>query len=193
MIDKIKKYLLIIAGILIISVIFSIILYFLKLLLGFSQEKFNEIIIAGISQSILSGVILYFIFNEIFVKKPKVRLCVESSIPVSGELLLKFYINNTGDLLAKNILLTAQFENLEILEIKSPNFINISHFRSGRPAIQFDNSESTGILHAYPKIRNSYIGEILFKIKDTKERIEVKYDIIAEQMDFFSDNLIIKI
>jgi len=33
----------------------------------------------------------------------------------------------------------------------------------------------------------------LFRIKDEKEKVGMKYDIIAEQMDPFEDSLIIKI
>jgi len=133
--SKVKKYFFIFIGLFIISIIFSIILSILRIFLGFSQEKFNEIIIAGIFQSILSGVILYFIFNEIFVKRPKVRLYVEPSKLASGELSLKFYLNNTGDLFAKNILLTAQFENLNMLKIENVKLKDISRHRSGKPAI----------------------------------------------------------
>ena len=151
---------------LIISIVFIIILFILKLLLGFSQEKFNETIMAGIFQTILSSLILYVVFDTVFVKRPKVRLVIESQKTSNDELILKFYLNNTGDLLAKNILLTAQFENLNILKIRDNKFKDISELRSHMPAIQFDGQS---VLHAYPKVRNSYIGEVGFKIKDLKK------------------------
>jgi len=76
---------------LIISIVFIIILFILKLLLGFSQEKFNETIMAGIFQTILSSLILYVVFDTVFVKRPKVRLVIESQKTSNDELILKFY------------------------------------------------------------------------------------------------------
>jgi len=193
MISRIKKYLFVLIGILIIFIIFSIFLFFLKKILGFSQEKFNEIILGGFSQSVLSSVFLYFIFNELLIKRPKVRLYVEPrTIDIKdGEFSLKFYINNTGYSTAKNILLTAQFNNLEIIKFVDGNFKDISKHRGGLAAIQFD--KNIGVLHAYPEIRNSYIGEILFKIKERKNRIDIKYDVVAEQMELFEDTISLKV
>ena len=182
MISKIKKYFLISIGILIIFVIFSISLLILKLFLGFSQEKFNEIILAGLYQSTLSGVILYIIFNELFVKRPKLRLYIEPKEVKSKEFKLDFYIKNIGNLSAKDALLIMSFPDLEIIgEI----FIG---GKSKRIDYLYGNTHTIQINCDKPIYQfgkgNQQIASLQFRLKELKE-IKIRYVVEAERVDYF--------
>jgi len=153
---------------------------------------FWQMIIADAIGGIISGLIVaigvYFIFDKILIKRPKVRLYIEPNGPKldnEGKFILKFYLHNIGNANAKNVLLTIEFDNLEIVEIPKGNFKRIDKHRGDTPSVQLDLGER--VLHPRREIRNFYIGEILFKLKKPQKEIEIEYDLVADDMKFFKD------
>lgn len=171
-------------------VIFIIMGYF-----KFTWELINKYMVIGDSiAGIIAGVVLYWILNYYLIKKPKVRLYTENNSPkiIEGknEFKLKFYINNKSNSAAKNMRLTAEFYNLEILKGKRADgegFRRLDFFGlRSNPSIQFDYfGIHNNIVYNYPDEKNTYIGEILFKIKEPSKKIWLKYDIVAENMSYF--------
>ena len=125
--------------------------------------------------------------------RPVVRLYIEPNIinleDIDSEFTLRFYIQNNGSLMTKNIILTMGFSGLEVIR-DFPTFRRIDVHRGGTPSIQF-NSGGTPL---YPvKNRNTYIGELAFRLNKNKERIDIRYDIVAENMGIFEGTYPIKI
>ena len=145
-------------------------------------------IIEGVTSGIVVGIILYFIFDKILIKRPKVRLYVspiEPDLDVDNEFKLEFYLHNIGNANAKNVLLTMEFNGLEVAEVIEGKFKPIDRHRGGKPSLQFDLLEKA--LHPRKEIRNMFIGEVLFKLKETKKEIDIEYDVVADDMNFFKD------
>ena len=145
-------------------------------------------IIGGIASGLIVAIGLYFIFDRILIKRPKVRLYISPDEPEAdkdSEFKLEFYLHNIGDSNAKNVLLTMEFNGLEIVEIIEGNFKTIDRHRGGRPSLQFDLVNR--VLHPRKETRNIFIGEVLFKFKKPNEKIEVEYDVVADDMKFFKD------
>lgn len=183
MIEKIKKYLFIIFGILVIFIIFSIVLFIVKISLGFSQEKFNELILAGLFQSILSGGILYFIFSELLVRRPRLRLYVEPNEIRDKEFLLHFYIKNIGDSNAKDALFIISFPDLEIIKeyiTGEKEHKRIDYLYGNTSTIQINFNKP---IYQHNKA-NQPMADISFRFKKIKD-IEMRYSIEAENMDYF--------
>lgn len=181
--ETIKKYLFIIFGILAIFIIFSIIIFIVKIYLGFSQEKFNELILAGLFQSILSGGILYIIFSELLVRRSKLRLYIEPKEITDKKFTLHFYIKNIGNSNAKDTLLIISFPDLEIIEEyikgkKEHTRIDYLYGDTATVQINFDKP-----IYQYGKA-NQHIADIMFKFKKIKE-IKIRYSVEAENMDYF--------
>jgi hypothetical protein len=160
-----------------------------------------EEIIAGIVGSIMVGIILYFIFDKIIIKRPKVRLHISpSELNLENdrsEFELEFYLHNIGDFVAKHILFTAEFPDLDIIRLvkkdEKQRLKRIDKHRGGRPSIQHYYPESKGVLHPYSRIRNVYFGKIVARLNKATNEIKIKYDINAENMIFFEDIYKIKV
>lgn len=90
---------------------------------------------------------------------------------------MRFYLANRGKAIAKYMLFTASFFNVDIL-IKEGNFIRLDELR-GTPSIQF--SDYQNILHPHPSRRTS-IGMISFTIKNKNEPIKMIYELQSEDM-----------
>jgi hypothetical protein len=177
--ENIKKIFLYVFLILLISVIFSLLFSLLKGVLGFSQEKFNEIVMAGFFQSILSGTVLYFIFNEFLVKRPKLRLYIEPNKINEKEFILDFYIKNIGNFSAKDTIITISFPDLIIIE-QFKGGERIDSLRGNTPTIQMSSKS------IHPRGgSNQQIAKIKFRFSKIKKEIEIRYDVEAENMDYF--------
>lgn len=157
------------------------------------MSTFCENIIANIIGGIFAGIsvsiAMYFIFDKILIKRSKVKLYIEPNRlnleNENSEFELKFYLHNIGNSIAKNILFTANFPNLEVINFYK--FTPLDKFRGGTPSIQYHLPESRGVLHPHPKHpRNTYIGKILSKLKKSKKEIKIEYDINAESMIFYN-------
>lgn len=134
------------------------------------------------------------LFLSLFKRKQQsvVRLYVEPNVinleGKDSEFTLKFYINNNGNLIAKDILLMIFFDDLEIVK-DSPNLRRIDELQGGIPSVQFNNGKPI-----YPvKGRNNYIGELAFKLKVNKEKIDILYNVVADSMSIFESTYPIKI
>lgn len=156
------------------------------------SDIFENIIIAEIIGGVVSGIvvgfILYLVFDKILIKRPKVRLYIspdEPDLDEDNEFKLEFYLHNIGDANAKNVLLTMEFNGLEVVEVIEGKFKSIDRHRGGKPSLQFDLVER--VLHPRKEIRNIFIGEVLFKLKEPRKEIEIEYDVVADDMKFFKD------
>ena len=184
---KIKQYFKIFIGILIIWVILSLIFIIVKKLLDFSEEKFKEIIIAGIFQSTISGIILYFIFNELLARQANLTLFVEPSKIEDKQFKLNFYIKNIGDSPAKNTLLILSFPGLEIIEEfitseKKHKRIDYLYGNTATLQINFDKP-----IYRYGK-GNQQIAVLKFRLKDEgMKEAEIRYSVEAEGMNYLED------
>jgi len=177
-----KKELLLISVILVISFIYSV---------SLNISKNIPAIISGVVSGVVTGVILYLVFNYIIIKRPKVRLYVEDSKPKLNEdqqFLLRFYLNNTGNTCAKDIQLTVDFHNLEVVRNEG-KFIPLDRHRGNKPSIQFNNPKT---LYNYPTLTNCYIGEVSFRVKNLSEETFIVYDVVGEDMEYFKDIIKIK-
>lgn len=145
-------------------------------------------IIGGIASGLIVAIGLYFIFDKFLIKRPKVRLYIspnEPDVDKDNEFKLEFYLHNIGNSNAKNVLLTMEFSGLEVIEVIEGKFKPLDRHRGGKPSLQFDLVER--VLHPRKEIRNIFIGEVLFKLKEPKEEIWIDYDIVADDMKFFRD------
>lgn len=134
-------------------------------------------------------------FFHLFKRKqqPIVRLYIEPNVinleNKDSEFALRFYVQNNGNLMTKNIILTMGFSGLEIVKDYS-NFRRIDQHRDGTPSIQFNS----GPIPLYPvKNRNTYIGEMTFRLREVKGQINIRYDIVAENMSFLNGMYPIKV
>ncbi len=123
---------------------------------------------------------------DFFNKRRKPLLYVKIDIldfDVKENLLkLRFNINNKGKAIAKHVRFTANFLNLNILNIEPSNVKRIDHIRS-LPSIQYDGTLENVF---YPQ-QQTQIADIQLSIIDINKTYNINCNIFAENMEEVQD------
>lgn len=118
-------------------------------------------------------------------RKPKLSLRFEM-IEVNLQDLsftLRAFLRNQGKALAKHARVTASFTNLGIVTIAKGQLQRIDDLRDV-PSIQWDCSMGRVIYHSG---RETRIWDMELKVKNGLEPVRIQYDLVAEDMDSFTE------
>ena len=96
---------------------------------------------------------------------------------------LRVFIHNTGKAVAKYTTVTASFVNLDIINIPKGAAKRINDIRGNLPSLQWDYFDN--VIH--PTGIRTRIWDIKLKVKDNSKHFAVSYDVVAEDMDLFTD------
>jgi len=96
---------------------------------------------------------------------------------------LRVFIHNTGKAVAKYTTVTASFVNLDIINIPKGAAKRIDDIRGNLPSLQWDYFGN--VIH--PTGIRTRIWDIKLKVKDNSKHFAVIYDVVAEDMDLFTD------
>jgi len=103
---------------------------------------------------------------------------------------VRFLLGNSGKAIAKYVRFVATFTNLEIVSSdRAEKFRRIDFLRRGKPSLQYDSGD--GIF--YPILSLTSIGDYTFKVQDSQNPIKIAYSLIAENMDYFYDEIVFNI
>lgn len=96
---------------------------------------------------------------------------------------LRVFIHNTGKAVAKYTTVTASFVNLDIINIPKGAAKRIDDIRDNLPSLQWDYFDNA----IHPTGIRTRIWNIKLKVKDNNRPFAVSYDVVAEDMDLFTD------
>lgn len=98
---------------------------------------------------------------------------------------LRVFVNNRGKAVAKYARITVSFENVKVVGGIKGRIQRIDELRNNLPSIQWDCADT--VIH--PTGVESRIFDAQLKVKHNDKPCEIRYNLVAEDMELFTDSL----